>query len=252
MTRRSVLRVSAFAVVWLVGQVALAGTLSVTAKYAEGTTAEQKALFESAIKSWTKCLMGPKGNDVTLTINVTFKDLGTDTGGGTFNLMADANDNPKSADMEINTNAVLFFGAGAVPADKFDALSIMRHEIGHALGFAGGTVASGLGYKKWNECITEEKGVAIFDKGGLNVTLSGTDANGRSHLDQAKYPDDLMIPVPVKKGQRKDPSMLDYKMLGKAFGYQVCPEPSSYAMAGMGGLGVLGLAWRHRRRALAA
>ncbi|MFO0890418.1 MAG: PEP-CTERM sorting domain-containing protein [Isosphaeraceae bacterium] len=37
-------------------------------------------------------------------------------------------------------------------------------------------------------------------------------------------------------------------MLAKAFGYQVCPEPSSYIMAAIGAAGVIGAQQFRRRR----
>ena len=39
--------------------------------------------------------------------------------------------------------------------------------------------------------------------------------------------------------QRVKPTDLDFRMLGKAFGYQVCPEPSSLAIAGVASLGMV-------------
>ncbi|MFO0890417.1 MAG: hypothetical protein U0790_14900 [Isosphaeraceae bacterium] len=74
----------------------------------------------------------------------------------------------------------------AVPADKKDALSVIKHEIGHALGFAGGSVDDGLGYKKWNDQIAA--GSDRFDPTGLNVKMSGTSANGRSRVDPGACP----------------------------------------------------------------
>jgi len=213
----------------------------------------QKSLIDDAIKEWTDCLSAPKGMPITLALAFTFKDLGTGSGGFTNDIKADGNGNPASASITMNTNAVIYYGLGLpVPKDKFDALSLIKHEIGHALGFAGGDPKDGVGYKKWNDQITVMDSTATFDKGGMNVTLAGTDANGRSHLDPTKYPDDLMIPVPVKAGQRKGPTDLDFRMLGKAFGYQVCPEPSSLAIAGIASLGMVCFGLCRRRRTLAA
>jgi hypothetical protein len=87
----------------------------------------------------------------------------------------------------------------------------------------------------------------------MNVTMVGPDdANGRSHLDPGTYGSDLMVPVPVDAGQRKGPSSLDFEMLGRAFGYQVCPEPSTLAIGVLGTLGMLGYSARRRKQAAAA
>jgi hypothetical protein len=252
MTRR-IGSVMALAVCFLLAGSHAAKADMIKITYTGTDDATQKSLIDDAIKEWLACLVGsPKGQPINLALKFTFKDLGADVGGSTSNIKADANGNPESADIKMNTNADVFYGLGAVPKDKFDALSLIKHEIGHALGFAGGDPTAGLGYKKWNDQITVKDSVATFDKGGLNVTLAGTDANGRSHLDQTKYPNDLMIPVPVMEGQRKGPSDLDFQMLGKAFGYQICPEPSSLAIAGIASLGMLCSGLRGRKRSRAA
>jgi hypothetical protein len=224
-----------------------------TINYNKGDLTDlQKSLVDDAIKEWTDCLLGsPKGQPITLTLSFTFKPLPAPELGGTSNIKADGNNNPQSADIEISTGANMYYGLGLpVPKDKFDALSIIKHELGHALGFAGGDPKDGLGYAKWNAQLSADD-PPIFDKGGLNVTMAGTDANGRSHIAQGN-PRDLMNPVPVDMGERRGPSNLDFQMLGKAFGYQVCPEPSSLAIACIGSLGMLGVGIRRRRRAIAA
>lgn len=224
---------------------ALAGPITITPNYQGTPTQLQKDLFADAIKEWTDCLTGPVGKAVNLTINLTFTDLGAVSNGATSGLKADANGLPQSADMQISTNADMYYGMGLpVPKDKYDALSTMKHEIGHALGFAGGTVASGLGYDKWNALIAA--GSNIFDPTGLNVTMNGTDANGRSHLNETKYPTDLMNPT-LGTGERRMPSMLDFQMLSKAFGYQItCPEPSTLIASTLGLLSLAQLARRRR------
>jgi PEP-CTERM motif len=250
MIRRFAPSIWALALVLLVQSgSAWAGTLTIKPDFQGTPTQTQKDLFADAIREWTSCLMGPNGQNVTLTIKVSFMALPAGELGGTSNLKADANGNPMSADIEISNGADMYFGfAEPVPADKFDALTVMKHEVGHALGFAGGKPEDGLGYKKWNDQITAMGTDAIFDKNGLNVMLDGpvTDANGRSHVDPTKYPNDVMQPE-LGKGTRRHPSDLDYRMLGKAFGYVVCPEPSSLVMAGLGVCGVVGIGVRQGR-----
>jgi hypothetical protein len=233
------------------GGTAWAGMITITPVFAATATQLQKDLYADAIREWTMCLMAPDAKTVTLTINVTFKDLGVDQGGGTSNIKADANGLPKSADMDISTNAIMYYGFGLpVPADKKDALSVMKHELGHALGFAGGTIADGLGYDKWNAQIAA--GSDRFNPGGLNVKMDGIDENGRSHLDPGTYPNDLMVPS-IGLGNRRMPSDLDFQMLVKAFGYEyICPEPSSLSLTALGTLSLLGYRWRRRNRAAAA
>jgi hypothetical protein len=218
---------------------ASAEMITVTPKFTDDPTATQKALVADAIMEWTSCLFSPQA--VNLTLNFTFTDLGKNSGGQTTNLMADGNGNPMSADIKINTNAVMYYGFDLpVPADQYDALTAIKHEIGHALGFAGGTVASGLGYKKWNDQLTTDGFNVIFDKNGLNIMMAGPDnAGGRSHLDPLGSLGDLMIPA-ARMGMRTAPSARDFMMLNKAFGfYQLCPEPSTLALASIGSLGLV-------------
>jgi hypothetical protein len=79
--------------------------------------------------------------------------------------------------------------------------------------------------------------------------LAGTDAGGKSHLDPTANPGDLMNTT-LGRGGRKDVSSLDLQMLSVAFGYQICPEPSSLVLAGMSALCLAGYA-RWRRTAAA-
>jgi PEP-CTERM motif len=224
-----------------------ADLLTITPKFSDTATKEEKLLVAEAIKEWKACLVGsPKGQPINLTLNFTFTDRGESSSGGTSDIKADRNGNPMSADISINNDTdIMYYGTGPVPKDKIDALTAIKHEIGHALGFAGGSPADGIGYKKWNDQITVSGSDAIFDKGGLNVLLAGTDEAGRSHLDEGKYPNDLMTPE-QDKGKRFMPSSLDFKMLAKAFGYQLCPEPSTLVIAVLGAVGMLCIGARRR------
>jgi hypothetical protein len=125
----------------------------------------------------------------------------------------------------------------------------MLHELGHAVGFnylaSGGTD----GYQKWNDQIDATKQIFKLSPafGGGNVTLAGGDANGLSHVDGTKYPNDLMKPTGAL-GVRDSISLMDVQMLVTAFGYTT-PEPSSMILLGVGTASLLGYGWRRRKKA---
>jgi hypothetical protein len=216
--------------------------------------AAREAVFARAIQDWTGALCTPSGQPVTLTLDVAFRDLGPANGGNTFSIRPDPNGNPGRASIELNihmdaVNPAQNYYWNVDPAGldgNRDGLSIARHELGHALGFAGGSTADLLGYDKWNAAIPA--GSDMFNLNGVMATMAGTDAGGRSHLSSTAHPGDLMN-TSVGAGNRREISGLDVAMLQATFAYQPCPEPSSLLLAGLGALGMLSYAWRRRKQA---
>lgn len=118
------------------------------------------------------------------------------------------------------------------PFEAWDALSVARHELGHAMGFTTSYVDN-IG--EANETALWENqidGSNIFDAGGLNVQMDGD----LVHLDQSL--DDLMIPS-LLNSIRRDISGTDLAMLSVAYGYTVTPEPASVLLLTVGGVGML-------------
>jgi PEP-CTERM motif len=210
--------------------------LTITPNFTNGT-ALQKSQVTQAVTDWLAVLGDPAGETVNLTLNVTFMDLGATQGGNSLNFVADANDNPKTVDIQINTNASLMFydatlgTSNDIPVDRRDALGVARHEIGHALGFS----ANPDGYTQWDACLT---GGTAFDCNGVTATLAGTNANGLSHLDATAHPGDLMnLTIGLGPQSRRSISQLDLDMLCGAFGYScpaAVPEPSTAVLLGLG------------------
>ena len=126
------------------------------------------------------------------------------------------------------------------PFEAWDLLSVARHEIGHALGFTSFyayDLATASEFYPWESLITNVGPDAIFDLGGLNVTLaSPTDvahvANSGSSLD------DLMTPA-LPNGTRHYISDLNLQMLSLAYGYRIIPEPSVFSLLALGALTTL-------------
>lgn len=204
-----------------------ATTINVNFTDTTGADAATKALretvFNQAVADWEAALWVPPLKTVTLTIDVEFKVLPKGKGGATSMFMADAMGLPKSVTMMISTNTDVFYDAtlgtaGDIPADKKDAYSVARHEIGHAMGFAHNPP----GYLKWNACVAG----AAFDCNGATATLAGGagDANGQSHVDETAHAGDLMN-LTVGLGNRRGISGLDKSMLSAAFGYLLVDLP---------------------------
>lgn len=245
--KRSVRGVVACAVLMCVGSTASAGVMiNFVVNFANGTDA-QKALFNRAIQDWKQTLLTPEGREMTLTINMSFASLDIGNGGATSNFMADMNNLPKQVDMSISTNTDMFYDgtpdtANDIPMDKKDAYSVMRHELGHALGFS----SNPDGYQLWDDCIVRNDAggfTNMIHSGPMSLaTLGGAaDANARSHLDSTAHPGDLMN-FSVGLGQRRGISQLDVDILKHCFGYRV-PAPGTSVVVAAFGLA----AFRRRR-----
>ena len=134
--------------------------------------------------------------------------------------------------------------SGDLPSAAWDALSVARHELGHALGFAAGFFVDNAflvgEFDKWTSHITE----TTFDPSGLNVSMQALD--DLSHvLNDGSTAGDLMVTALVN-GTRRDISTTDLDMLQLAYGYQLVPEPSTLVMLFIGAVGVLVFARRRR------
>ena len=133
-----------------------------------------------------------------------------------------------------------------LPSVTWDALSVARHELGHALGFTDGFYYDNFGtddrIDKWSSHITG----TTFDPGGLNVSMDS--ASNLSHLlDDEATAGDLMVPA-LPNGLRRDISTTDLNMLQLAYGYQLVPEPSPLVLLVIGVVGVWGVARLRRRQ----
>jgi len=98
-----------------------------------------------------------------------------------------------------------------VPPDNYDILTILRHEMAHAMGHMVGHGrsfdADGEPYDPWLALIDDE---GVFDPGGMNVQMY---PGGYGHIDE----DGLMNPM-ILVGERY-PIDHTVKMLALAYGY---------------------------------
>jgi len=133
-------------------------------------------------------------------------------------------------------------GRSGPAAGAFDLLTVIQHELGHALGFS-------IFYPSFADHVVDAPdGNRTYT--GSTVTARLTGAGGGTHTLPEEHPFDLMNPE-LMLGHRLNPSPLDLALLHDAFGYdvspaqpvQAIPEPVPEPPA----LLLVGLAWLVRR-----
>lgn len=164
----------------------------------------------------------------------------------------------------ISINAALFSGvnytwwdetpetAGDQPFASWDALSVVRHEIGHALGFSAFFRENALEVNQRSFFGSRIDANGVFDPGGMAVDMEME--SSYAHIAQyGSHAGDLMVPI-LYTGLRRDISTVDLEILSLAYGYQVAgaasvPEPASTAVLFAAAAAALaGVSRRHRHR----
>lgn len=115
----------------------------------------------------------------------------------------------------------LEFTTGTVTPTNWDALSVIRHELGHMMGFTQDFYFNDFNgpaqTDKWTSHITG----TTFDPGGLKVQMNS--ATDLSHtFDGGVTAGDLMNPS-LTNGERRNISGTDLKMLEVAYRYAMIP-----------------------------
>ncbi len=202
-------------------------------------TTSEETVVDEAIQSWTSRILDNQ------TVNVTLDFTNAGTGSSTylgeavtsFSETAGTNIYPWTPGVtqviHINADAMTTGVGGdmlafidqsaTVPSNEFDALSILRHEMGHMMGFTDQIYYNNFDtpsqVDKYASHVTISGTSAIFDAGGLNIPLdSSTDIVHTS--PSGITAGDLMNPA-LPNGTRRDISQIDLNVLHLAYGYQI-------------------------------
>jgi len=240
-----------------------AAALTINANFTNfGSNADEQNVFEAAIQWWEMIITTPFTFNVTVNRFDFINDgnpnnngtLGQTSGftedgttklptGATVDMgicsdwFIDPTPHEESEFTQISTDPPVFTAnAGGPAANKFDFLSVAKHELGHALGFT-------VNYTKFAAQVGAESGGKRAFGGGI-ATLGPASAG--THLDAGTHPDDLMVAT-IGAGKRRLQSNLDCAVLTKAFGYECStalhkiPEPSTVFLLAIALLGLAGL-----------
>jgi len=88
-----------------------------------------------------------------------------------------------------------------------DLLSVMRHEIGHAIGWVGAE----------NPRVDAYESNSVFDRARLNILVT----TGGAHADPSAHPNDLMVPSMGPGVRRRIQLYPDATMPARAFSYEL-------------------------------
>ena len=218
-----------------------AGAFSITPVFDDGAgqtwDANEEAVVQSAIDDWTSRLAIPASSGAPQSTTMVFEfvhgdgELASWTGNAVSSPTGSYITTPGidhvvdiNVDlMDPNLTNHLVFTLGDVPFVDWDALSVLRHEIGHAMGF--NTSYDDSNGSEWLQHITINGNSAVFDQGGMNLQLEGAD--NLVHVAGTGLPgDDLMSPF-LPNSVRRDISTQDLQALALAYGYVIVPEPGT-------------------------
>ena len=244
---------------WLWCSAASAAVINAT--FDSNYTADRQACAQAAIDQWENTLLNSYTFDHVRMLIMDLSFLGTPLAATNINFGAyypqlaegDASsggqwqmigpglipwDSNTYITIALNTNYVdsTYFGlSDPVPAGKYDALTIFRHELGHAVGFAEE-------YADFADNLTDGPG-SNRTYNGDSFTVEITPASQGTHV--VGYANDLMnagLPAGVRRDISADPDLM---ILMDAYGYTT-PEPATITLLVAGLAGVVAV---RRRRA---
>jgi len=202
--------------------------------YGETWTTDRRGVINRALSDWGAAIL----DNHTVAINFTFSNTGFAEWHGGYSGYYGDNIRPWSpGTTHTVTFNVNYFSTGLdyyvwwdptpeaaddQPNNTWDALSLTRHEIGHAMGVENNFYFDNWGLPsqvdRWRSRITINGNNAVFDAAGLNVPLAASD--NLSHVANSA---DLMSPALVNH-LRKEISRTDLSMLRVAYNYTLPNE----------------------------
>jgi hypothetical protein len=193
-----------------------------------GWTPVEESIAYAAITEWTDHLSLPQ----PVSLYFGLADLGGYTLGQTSNFYEwIPSELPAQATITIDTRSWISWNLASPESGYYDALSILAHEVGHAIGFAD--VFPGF----QSHVTYDASGNPYFDSYPLYKQYSP------SHMND---PNDLMYPY-VDTDQRRTPSYGDLDILHIAYGYQIVPLPATLLLFGPALVGLMAIRRRFKK-----
>ena len=185
------------------------GFSSLSPVFSGSWTSGEEAVVDAAVSEWTSLLTIPQ----TLSVTFSLSDLGGSTLAET-GITSASSGLPLAASTTVTDDASLPLSWNLTNpvSGEYDALSIVEHELGHALGIA---YQRNLLY--YNDVSIVSGKAYIW---GYQL-YGSTNAGDLSHLAD---PNDLMYPY-ISTGVRTVPSYADLTILSKTYKYTINAVP---------------------------
>jgi hypothetical protein len=190
------------------------GDFQIAATFNANVTAAQRAVIQQALNEWDAIIQSRGFTPGSYPISFTNGPLAARALGLCDTKFSRSSGNLISAAITISDTETFYvdptpaddveFAADPPPAG-FDLLSVMRHEIGHAIGWTATNRTNGL--------------IAgnVFDAPRMNIGITA----GGFHCDPALHPDELMQPGLPESTRRPIRLYPTAALVGRAFQYQI-------------------------------
>lgn len=192
------------------------GTFHISATFDSGITAAQRAVIQQAINEWDAIIQSRGVNPGTYPISFRYGPLAAGTLAVTSVSYDSGSGDLIKAAMTISTGYTWYEDANPATDDEFsqtprptgyDLLSVVRHELGHAMGWVTGSSR-----------VTSLVGDNIFDSSRLNISLVPGDT---AHANAADHPLELMQPTIGPSTRRPIRLYPTAAYVARAFHYQI-------------------------------
>jgi len=217
--------------IFILGAWTTANAVLIKPKYADNNfPPEQIKVIEEAIREWS-VLLG--GNDKK-TVPITFKCDPAQEKLGHTDVFVNPDGSIGLATVTIKNPALYWTLDDPEKWDnshmsQVDALTVVKHEIGHALGWID-TVGCNFMKK-----VIEVDGNRFYDKNGDKKFDDGDyDLKDGSDWGGHAQAEDELMSAEQEPGKRFHPTDAYAKILGDAYGYGVTPEPATMLLLGVG------------------